>query len=96
MVDAGTLRVWIIRKGTQEFFYVPHIEAAQWFLVGLIHSQPHEPWVSVGAYGLEEFLNRKWSEWDDFQGHDIQSLVEAINENLKTGRWRAGVGTAKR
>lgn len=94
MTDTGTLRVWIIRSGNQEFFYVPHIEAARWFLVGMIHFQPREPWVEVGAYGLEQFINRKWSEWDDCEGHDVQSLVEAINENLATKHGNYEVGAA--
>ena len=94
MADSGTLRVWIIRNGKQEFFYVPHVEAARWFLVGLIHFKPHEPWILVGAYGLEQFMNGKWSEWDDFLGNNVQSLVEAINENLATKPGNHEVGAA--
>lgn len=88
MTEPGSLRVWNYIRNVQEFFDVPHLDAAKWFLAGLIMCDPKADWVLGEAWGLEQFIDGGWAEWHDHQGDDITALVKEIvnNENTDAGR----------
>jgi hypothetical protein len=77
----GRLRVWAIRNPPRapQYWFVPSVDAAVYFLLGLIEADLKNPWVEANAFGLEILENGEWAEWEDQVGDDIMARIDAVD-----------------
>lgn len=77
----GTLRVWAIRNPPREpdYWTVPSVDAAVYFLLGLIEADLGNPYIEANAFGLEILENGEWAEWEDDNGDDIMVRVDDVD-----------------
>ena len=78
--QSGRLRVWAIRNppAPPEYCKMPNLDAAQYFIMGLIESDLQNAWVRANVFGLEHYQDGKWAEWEDENGEDIMHYIDNI------------------
>ena len=75
-VKPGSLRVWNIINPPNEptYFPVRNTDHARRLIDALADSQLLQPEIESNVFGLEEYRDGEWTEWNDDEGMDIHEV----------------------